>query len=50
MKDLAYYATFYNLLSELYAVTYYLESDSNFSREDAVKELLKVIQTLEEER
>ena len=50
MSNLAYYTTFYSLLSKMYAIAYYLESDPNYSQDDALQDLTEVIHMMESDR
>ncbi|MFJ8268497.1 hypothetical protein [Peribacillus asahii] len=50
MSNLAYYTTFYRLLSKMYAIAHYLESDPNYNQEDAVQDLMEVIHLMESDR
>jgi hypothetical protein len=43
MSNLAYYSTFYSLLSELYFIAYNLQVDPKYERLDAVNDLLEVL-------
>lgn len=50
MNDLAYYSTFYELLSKLYVIAHYLDSDGNYDRQSAVNDLLSIIHMIESDK
>lgn len=47
MSKLAYYSSFYEALSKMYAIAHYLEADNNYDCQNAVGDLLEVIHMLE---
>lgn len=49
MSNLAYYSTFYDLLGKLYSVAHNLDADSNYSRQDAIDDILRVILMMEKD-
>jgi hypothetical protein len=48
MSNFASLSTFYSLLSKLYLIALNLEDDINYEREDAKKDVLVVINQLED--
>jgi hypothetical protein len=48
MCKLAYFSSFFQLISKLYEIAHNLKNDPLYTREDAVEELLAAIEQLKE--